>query len=226
MLIFVNDLISRWLAGVALGNHIIGARANLAEYDARYGEEDGENWLMTANSFLVSIQMLNVVACEGELTPKTNRLFVLVNKCKELLDQPWNSELPQCPKLKKNLRKIAMGSDANNNSDTSEPPGKKMRTNKKRARAKKGKSTFIQLTPPKPVADNDKIMCQKDTCQVLFSSQAALKAHFKIHHPEDEYIQPEKIVNPASGRTGSGMKRVDKVSKEILSYVASTFLTR
>ena len=55
MLIFVNDLISRWLVGVALGNHIIGARANLVEYDARYGEEDGESWLMTANSFLVSI---------------------------------------------------------------------------------------------------------------------------------------------------------------------------
>ena len=162
----------------------------------------------SANSFLASIQMMNLLSCEESLTPQMKALFKLVNRCRQLLDLPWNSQLTQCPKLKDNLRKIAFRGDKNNNTDDDEPPRKLPRTKEKQ----RIKSTFLELTPPKPIPAEDKLSCQEAACNVLFSSQAAMKAHFKVSHPEGQYVPPEKVVNPASGRKGFGMKRLDKVT--------------
>ena len=65
--------------GGVLISHILFAKANCGEYDACYGEEDGEAWLYgTADRFLSAAQMLNMARMEGNITDETNRLFLLL----------------------------------------------------------------------------------------------------------------------------------------------------
>ena len=95
-----------------MANHIIGAKANIGEFDARYAEADGDSWLtVAANRFLASIQMMNLTCCEGSLTQKIEMLFRSVHDCRQMLEESWNTDLAQCPKLMENLTKIAMEAD-------------------------------------------------------------------------------------------------------------------
>ena len=108
--------------GGVLISHILFAKANCGEYDACYGEEDGEAWLYgTADRFLSAAQMLNMARMEGNITDETNRLFLLVNSCRSLLDRGWNADLPPAPVLASNLKKVAGEEDSNNNQERKKP---------------------------------------------------------------------------------------------------------
>ena len=194
-------------------SRIIGAKANLGQFDARYGEEDGESWIKEKGfSFLATVQMLNLTGCDGSLSPQTEELFRLTNKVRHVLEEPWNTGLPQCPRLTDNLKKIARvddGDDDNNN----EPKPKKKRTSRQQEHKKRSKSYREVTPPPERMTDEDKIRCQHQNCFILFSSQGAMKSHFQRAHQGDIYIPPPKTINPSTGREWTAQKRVDKVGE-------------
>ena len=145
---------------------------NIGEFDARYSEEDEENWIETTSTFLVSAHMMNLIAFQGRLRSQSDRLFKTVDACKHILNQSWNSKLPKCPKYH----------------------------GRKQARAKKSKKEgiYVEVSPPEKLRTEQKIKCHKDNCTVLFSSQRAAKLHLKRKHPEDLDILTQTIGKAAA----------------------------
>jgi hypothetical protein len=83
---------------------------------------------------------------------------------------------------------------------------------KKTMAGRKAKGLYVEVSPPPmPLQDDQKIKCQEATCKSLFSSQGALKTHFRKVHPTGNYVAPPKNVDPDTGREGVEKKRVDKV---------------
>jgi hypothetical protein len=146
--------------------------------------------------------MLNMARMEGNITDETNRLFLLVNSCRSLLDRGWNADLPPAPVLASNLKKVAGEEDSNNNQERKKP---------RLDLTEKKKGVCKDLTPPP-----DKIKCQFGGCRILFSSVGAAKTHFKVH-PDSQYIALPNTVNPATGRGGDKKVRVDSVRSQIQS---------
>ena len=198
----------------------------MGQFDARYGEEDGKDWMKEKGfAFLGTVQMLNLTGCEGSLSPKTEELVQLTNKVRNVLEEPWNKDLPSCPRLRDNLKKIAREVDDDDNNN--EPKAKKNRTSRQREHKKRSKSSsYREVTPPpERMTDEDKISCQQQTCLTLFSSQGAMKSHFTRVHPTVNYIPPPKTINPATNREWTAQKRVDKVGEDkdfliILCYLS------
>ena len=196
---------------------IIAARANLGVYDARYVEKDGRNWIEVAtNNFLFAVQMINLKRCDGNLSGKINPLLMALARSKELLGHPWNQELPRCPRLQENLKRLAEGDIACSSSSSSSniniiSPAKKQRICvSKEKKQKKGIYRPVSPPPP-PLPDDQKLTCQADNCNSLFSSHAAAKTHFIKRHPTGNYVPPPRTKDPTTGRIGVQKKREDKV---------------
>ena len=203
-LVIINNL------GEALLPVVISAKANLGRFDARYNDKDGSDWIQTAaNKFLLVIQLANLKAMDGAVTQKVTELHLGIDRCRQSLRESWNTDLPRCPNLSENLKRIA---------DTQEEPNHpiKMRKSlkgkaaKPKHKTKRGK--FLPVTPPpKKLADEDKLKCQDPGCEILFTTESALKTHFNKKHPEGTYQPPEKVRNPKTGKLGIQKLREDKV---------------
>ena len=170
---------------------MISAKANLGLFDARYHDRDGTDWIQTmADKFLLDIQLANLKTMGGHLTGKINLLLLGTHECKLSLGGDWNTNLPMCPNLGRNLKRIV-----ETRKETGGPT-KMRRLQGKKTVTKKKRGIFVEVTPPpKPVQHDQKIRCQEQTCTVTFTSQSAMKTHFKKKHPTGNYSRDSEKGN-------------------------------
>ena len=100
-------------------------------------------------------QLVDLIEIEEETVKNTYRL---ADRCRTILNQEWNSELPHSYVLVGNLRRIAGDSDDENRNER-----KKSRTEESKTTPEQ-KGKFIPVTP-RPRKDAN-IPCQDVTCDL------------------------------------------------------------
>ena len=206
------------LVGSDLIPLILGAQANLGSHDARYSGTTGEDWLeIPMSDFLVAAQQFSLAFPRDDTNDKVTSCFLLTKKCKGALRESWNADLPHSVTLTDNLKRLAACTKDDNNNKEDKKDYKRPRLGepggvaKKRAKSRRG--IYIAVTPPPTrLTEEEKVKCQNRACTSTFSSHHAAKTHHKKKHPHDQYVDPPKVVNPATGKTGVVKKRIDKVS--------------
>ena len=146
-------------------------------------------------------QLVDLIEIEEETVKNT---YHLADRCRTILNQEWNSELPHSYVLVGNLRRIAGDSDDENRNER-----KKSRTEESKTTPEQ-KGKFIPVTP-RPRKDAN-IPCQDVTCDSRFSTHGAHRSHFTKKHVGQNYINPPKVFDPSTKKMGVEKTVVDKVT--------------
>ena len=154
--------------GKSLLGSIIEARGNVSVVDIRYlNKESCESWIDgQMRDFIYDAEMFNHIHGQNQLGPLILDLRLTNRAMTNLLNQPWNANLPGHENLAQQLRNLQ---------DDVTPRSKKAKLDTK--------ETFVRVTPKFEKIDRE--MCQ--FCDKSYLSQKALEAHRKKEHPDEKF---------------------------------------